>query len=114
MKELDLLSLSDFISIVISRQDVRSQNIEPTLSILKKFTHTPQMARNFMERISISFEGYDEDTRELDEIPEVRDFVHKLDDEFPYWLFFLSKETSGLKCIMRCFLLPFFEGRSCE
>lgn len=43
-----------------------------------------------MERISISFEGYNEDNRELDEIPEVRDFIYELDDKFPYWLFFLT------------------------
>lgn len=97
------------ITIVISRQDIITKNIGPTLDVLQSCIETPHKARDFMERISISFHGYDQDVRELDEIPEVRDFVYMLDEKFPFWLFFLSKETSGLQCIMRCFLLPFLK-----
>jgi hypothetical protein len=58
--------------------------------------------------------GADHVTLELFEIPEVRDFVHKLDEEFPFWLFFLSKRYLGLQCLLRCFLPPFLteEGRA--
>lgn len=31
----------------------------------------------------------------------------KLDDQFPFWLFFLSKSGTGLQCIAYCFLPPF-------
>jgi hypothetical protein len=45
--------------------------------------------------------------RTLSEIPEVRDFVCKLDDKFPFWLYFLSKQHLGLQAIAFCFLPPF-------
>jgi len=35
--------------------------------------------------------GYDHDARELFEIPEVREYNALLDNEFPYWLFFLTR-----------------------
>ena len=41
------------------------------------------------------------------EIPEVRNYVYRLDVEFPFWLFFLSKHYPGLQCVLYCFLPPF-------
>jgi len=89
------------ITIIISRQDVISQNIGPTLDVLHNYVETPRKAKEFMERLSIAFHGYDQDVRELDEIREVRDFVYMLDDKFPYWLFFLSKKLarSSVLCV---------------
>ncbi len=40
-------------------------------------------------------------------MPAVRSFVSKLDEKFPYWLFFLSKHHLGLQCVLLCFLPPF-------
>ena len=44
---------------------------------------------------------------ELWEIPEVRNYIVELDSQFPYWLYFLSKDGMGLYVILKCFLLPF-------
>jgi len=33
--------------------------------------------------------------------------VHKLDEQFPFWLFFLSKHDLGLQCLLLCFLPPY-------
>lgn len=67
-----------------------------------------------MERVDIAFHGYDHTHEELFEIPEVRDFVYKLDEQFPFWLYFLSKRHLGLQCLLWCFLPPFLtvEARS--
>ena len=67
---------------------------------------TPARARSFFEQLDIAFHGYDNDQRELFEIPEVRDFVNWLDDQFPFWLFFLTKKGLGLQCIMLCLMPP--------
>jgi hypothetical protein len=106
--------LGDPLCIVVSRDDVCRQDISSSLSTLKTLLRTPESARAYMERVDIAFDGYNEDPRELDEIEEVRSFVHKLDAEFPFWLFFLSKEMLGLQCIVFCHLLPFLtdEGKA--
>jgi hypothetical protein len=49
--------------------------------------------------------GYEDDARPLWEIEEVRTFVARLDEEFPFWLFFLHKFGYGIQCILLC-LLP--------
>jgi len=68
---------------------------------------SPQTAQKYFERVDIAFNGYDTDIRELFEIPEVRNFAYQLDDQFPFWLFFLSKRTLALQCLLFCFLPPF-------
>jgi hypothetical protein len=56
---------------------------------------------------TIGIHGYDDDPRELNELPEVRDFINKLDARFPYWCYFLSKSATGLLFILSCFCPPY-------
>jgi hypothetical protein len=104
----------DPLGVMVSRDEVERQDIEPSLCVLRQLTASPALARRFFERVDIAFHGYDDTTQELFEIPPVRDFVHRLDEEFPFWLFFLSKQYLGLQCLLFCLLPPFLtdEGRS--
>jgi hypothetical protein len=74
---------------------------------LRKLTETPESARSYKENVEISFHGYDGTTQELFEIPDVRNYVHRLDDQFPFWLYFLNKKSSSLQGLLLCFLPPF-------
>jgi hypothetical protein len=107
-KELDPLV------VVASRPEVEASDTAPTLSVLRQLTGSPETARRFFEGVDLTFFGYDEVPQELWEILAVRDFVNKLDEQFPFWLFFLSKRHLGLQCLLLCVLPPFLteEGRS--
>lgn len=95
---------------MVSREEVESGDTAGTCGVLRKLLDS-QAAIRFFERVDLAFDGYNEDPRELFEILEVRQYVHKLDEEFPYWLYFLSKRRRGLLCIvlciMYCFLPPY-------
>jgi hypothetical protein len=104
----------DPLVVLVSRAEVEAGDVSPALSVLQRLTQSPETAREFFERVDIAFHGYDHDSRELFEIPEVRNFAHRLDEKFPFWLFFLSKRHLGLQCLLFCFLPPFLteEARS--
>ncbi len=70
------------------------------------YKHKAIKAKLFKENVDLAFFGYDDDSRELFEIDEVRDFVFKLDDQFPYWLFFLTKFGTGLQCLFFSMMPP--------
>lgn len=106
-ERLSLPKTIDPLVIVISRNEVEAMDISAALGTLKKLTDSPDTAREFVERVDIAFHGYDHIRYELFEIPEVRNFVYKLDEQFPFWLYFLSKRHLGLQCILWCFLPPF-------
>lgn len=100
--------------LVISRAEVKAMDTSAALDVLKKLTESPDTARKFVERVDISFHGYDHIRQELFEIPEIRNFVYQLDEQFPFWFYFLSKRHLGLQCLLFCFLPPFLteEARS--
>jgi hypothetical protein len=94
------------LGILVSRHCVEDQDTGPVLSVFRRLTESPEVARANMERVDISFDAYDNRRDELHEIVEVRNYVYRLDEEFPFWLFFLSKYGLGLQCVMHCFLPP--------
>jgi hypothetical protein len=105
--------LSDHICIVVSRDEVESGDIAAALGALQKLLESPEIMAEYFERVDIVFHGYDADPRDLSEIEEVRSYVYKLDEKFPFWLFFLAKTCRGLECLLLCLLPPHLtsEGR---
>jgi len=95
----------DFLSIGISREEIEEGDISGPLSVLKQLLNK-EAAVKFFERVDIAVQGYDDDQRELFEIPAVREFINKLDAEFPFWFYFLTKRGHGLQFILWCILPP--------
>ena len=98
--------------IVVSKDEVFSGDITPALGTLKKLIESPEVAKSYKEKVDIAFHGYDNRPEELFEIPEVRNFVYKLDEQFPFWLYFLSKEYLGLQALLLCFLPPYLKDEA--
>jgi len=105
-KEPTLVELVDFLTVVISTEEVEVGDISTSLRVLGRVMESPKTAKHFAESVDIAFHGYDNVSQELFEMPAVRSFVSKLDEKFPYWLFFLSKHHLGLQCVLLCLLPP--------
>jgi hypothetical protein len=99
-----LKNLTDFLNVVISREEIETGNLEQSLRTLNQLLLDKETISHFFERVDIGFSGYDDDPRELWDIPEVKQFVQNLDCKFPYWFYFLSKFGSGLKVITFCYV----------
>ena len=52
----------------------------------------PEAAKGYFQSVLFYFPAYDEDTREVYEVPEVRAWLQKVDQEFPYFFYFLMPE----------------------
>ena len=92
----------DWLGVVISRRDVERLTIDSTLDTLQAALSDAETVRLFQGRVDVVFEGWNDDPRELYEIPEVRTFLHRLDAEWPYWLYFLSTELETLRIVTLC------------
>jgi len=92
----------DWVGVVVSRQEVESLDISPALNVLETLLYDAETVRMFRGKANIAFHGYDNDSRELYQIPEVRRYLAKLDSKFPYWFYFLSIDTDTLKMIAFC------------
>lgn len=52
----------------------------------------------------LNFDGWDEDPRELYEIPEVRTYFRALAGQWNYWFHFVSKESETLTMLLALLL----------
>jgi len=81
----------DYLNFIASRKDIVSGSIDEVLTSLRKLL-APKVAIRFRNRVALGVHGYDDDPRELPQIPEVRAWMAKLDQAFPYWFFYLDME----------------------
>lgn len=98
--------------IIISRAEVDNKDTSSVVGALRALVASPEVALQYFESVDIAFHGYDNTREELFEILEVREFVYALDEQFPYWLFFLDKSALGLQCLAYCFLPPFLTAEA--
>lgn len=103
------MSLKDLgpIVIVISRDEVERQDLSGPLAALRHLLTSRDTIRDHKTNVDVAFHGYDQTREELFEIPSVRNYVHALDAQFPFWLYFLSRKLLGLQCLAYCHLPPF-------
>jgi len=79
----------DNLVLMASRSEVESGDTLPALASLRKLL-VPDNAAKVKGRLVFGVNGYDDDPRDLWEIPEVRSWMQKLDSQFPYWLYFMD------------------------
>jgi hypothetical protein len=98
----DLLLQLDVNSVVlvVSRDEVEKLDHSGCLGVLDSLIESREKALRFRDQVVFGVDGYNDDPRELFEIPKVRTFVRELDAKWPYWFFFLSKATDALSMIM--------------
>lgn len=94
----------DFLVMTFSRREVQSGLIGDALDRLMSISDRPDFVRQFADRMTFIFEGYDEDAREIYQIPECIKFFRELNVRWPYWFHFLEKTklTYGLLFQMLC------------
>ena len=56
------------------------------------------------------FEGYEDDPRELVDVPEVRRLVARLHAAWPYWAFFMNQLDSTISLWLACLCGKAFPG----
>ena len=91
----------DFVVLDFDRGDIEAGDTSDVMAVLKQLLER-DTATKFCERVDLRCTGYDSDSRELWEIPEVRAFVQRLDQQFPYWCYFLSRNGEDLLWLTYC------------
>ena len=89
----------DFLTVMVSRETVEAGDIAPALGSLSALIESRETARHFLGQVDLAIDGYNDDPRELFEVPEVRAYLAALDEQFPYWFPFLSLDTEALKLV---------------
>ena len=86
----DIGEQSDYIVLQISQEAI--QNCDPSeyVTLLHGATGTIQSFEAAFQRNVFLISGYDDDPRELYQIPEVVSFIKDLNSKLPFWLYFVN------------------------
>jgi hypothetical protein len=79
----------DNLVLMSSRAEVEAGDVVHASAMLQKLLK-PENAKRLKGRLVFRIRGYDDDPRELFEVPEVRTWMEELDCEFPYWFYFMD------------------------
>lgn len=84
----------------ITREEIEACNIASVLERLHILTDTELNARRFKENLIFQVSGYDEDPRNLPEIREVRTYFERLNQEWPHWIWFLTRGMGSIALLL--------------
>ena len=93
------------IVVVCDSVSIAAGNISDVLSALKGLSGDRASAMSAEGAVTLVFNGYDDDPRELHSIPEVREWFAKLFEAWPYWSFFASRIDQTVPLVLTL-LLP--------
>ncbi len=96
---------ADLILYQFSREKVERGEFRHFLSLygLDKLP-TGRRLRQLMDSMVFCIEGWDDDPREIHDIPEIRRFYSAFHEAWPYWLYFCSLEGDTLRTMVMCCL----------
>ncbi len=86
----------DCIVILIPKSVIEQQDLDFTLSGLNKLLIDRETIRKSRGKLIVGIDGYDDDSREVYEILEVREYIQSVTFKFPYWFHFCSTKDHCL------------------
>ena len=93
------------IIVVCDSASIATGDISEVLSSLKRLSGDRASAMSAEGAVTLVFNGYDDDPRELESIPQVREWFAKLFEAWPYWSFFASRIDQTVPLVLTL-LLP--------
>jgi hypothetical protein len=103
--------VSEPVVLLISRREVEAGDLASVLSRLKVFLATREDAWRYRGQMTLVVDGYNNDPRELVDIPEVRSLLRGLESSWPQWAFFFNQVDDSIKLLLSCVAGSRFLGR---
>ena len=86
----DISQQSDYTVLQISQETIQNCDTSEYVALLHGATDSLQSFEAAFQRYVLSVSGYDNDQRELYQIPEVVKFIKDLNSKLPFWLYFIN------------------------
>lgn len=102
--------ITDPVILMISRRQVEQGDMNSVLGRLKILTAAREDVWRYRGQMSLVVDGYDEDPRELIDIPQVRNFLREFSMAWPYWGFFFNQIDDSLMILGACVCGKDFPG----
>lgn len=98
--DLDAQPGPSLVLIEFSRHNIEAGYVSSAISRLYSLTDSFENIVAYQNCVSFTISGYDDDPRELPEIPEVRRFMRQVVLEWPHWIWFLVRGSGSIPLLM--------------
>mgnify|MGYP006197167231 CR=1 FL=1 len=96
---------------VFGREEVANPRVGRCVDDLMYLSNSAEHCRRFANSVVFVFDGYNDDPRELVDIPQVRTLLAQLEAKWPYWAFFFNQVDDSIKLLLSCAAGSRFLGR---
>ena len=86
----DISQQSDYTVLQISQEAIQNCDTSEYVTLLHGITDSLQSFETAFQRNVFLISGYDNDQRELHQIPELVSFIKDLNSKLPFWLYFVN------------------------
>lgn len=90
--------------VVCDSAAITAGDISAVLTALKSLSSDRSSAMGAEGAVTLVFHGYEDDPRELEAIPDVREWFAKLFEAWPYWSFFASRIDQTVPLVLSLLL----------
>jgi hypothetical protein len=97
--------------LMFSRREVESGDPSASVARLDALFDSRQAVWRYRGQVALVVAGYDDDPRELIDIPEVRAFLTRFNAQWPYWAFYFNQVDDSIKILLSCLCARRYLGR---
>jgi len=95
------LNTIDKIVLFIPKKVIEANDCSFVLNIFDDVLKDPRFICKFKNQVTIGFDGYDDNAKEVFEIAAIRNYIQHLTLKFPYWFYFISLDDGhSLRILM--------------
>ncbi len=96
----DSTEIEIIVGLRISRIEIETHATKRAVAFLQSLTQEKNVAWAARGKLALTVDGYNDDPREIYEIPEVRRFLKTLHSHWKYWFFFANEICSTLSVVL--------------
>ncbi len=97
--------------LMFSRREVESGDPSASVARLDALFDSREAVWRYRGQVALVVAGYDDDPRELIDIPEVRAFLTRFNAQWPYWAFYFNQVDDSIKILLSCLCARRYLGR---
>jgi hypothetical protein len=103
--------VSEPVVLMFSRREVEAGDPSALVERLNSLFNTRDAIWRYRGQVALAVDGYNDDPRELVDVPEVRAFLVEFDQQWPYWAFYFNQVDDSIKLLASCLCAGRYLGR---
>ena len=103
--------VSEPVILMFSRREVEAGDPSASVKRLNALFNTRDAIWRYRGQVALAVDGYNDDPRELVDVPEVRTFLANFNQRWPYWAFYFNQVDDSIKLLASCLCAGHYLGR---